>query len=264
MGARWYAFKDTILDSGKVMRAQSGAMAPLIAIIGTDGSGKSTVCEHIVGWISRYGPAGRAHLGKQSGNVGRALARLPLVGAAMDRQIRRKADDVNERIKANMQPSLFPALVISAFTLRRRFRFKRMLALRKRGLIVVTDRFPQVGIPGAYDGPGFPDTPRGSRLVLRLARYERDTFEWMAGHRPDLVLRLNVDLDTACMRKPDHSREALRRKIAVTPLLTYGGAPIVDIDANQPLARVIEEAEAAVARVMAERGYTLEETTRRS
>ena len=246
------------------MRANSGAMAPLIAIIGTDGSGKSTVCEHLVAWVSRYGPAARAHLGKQSGNVGRALGRLPLVGAAMDRQIRRKSKDVNDAIEADRQPSLFPALVISAFTLRRRLRFKRMLALRRRGLIVVTDRFPQIGIPGAYDGPGFPDTPRGSRMVLRLARFERATFEWMASHRPDLVLRLNVDLDTACMRKPDHSREALRRKIAVTPLLTYGGAPIVDIDANQPLARVIEEAQTAVARVMVERGYTLEEAARRS
>jgi thymidylate kinase len=241
------------------MREESGAMAPLIAIIGTDGSGKSTVSEHIVGWITRYGPAGRAHLGKQAGNVARALGRLPLVGAAMDRRIRRKVDHVNDRINANIQPSLFPALVISAFTLRRRFRFKRMLALRKRGLIVVTDRFPQVGISGAYDGPGFPDTDRGSPLVLRLARHERATFEWMASYRPDLVLRLNVDLDTACMRKPDHGRENLRRKIDVTPLLTYGGAPIVEIDANQPLARVIEEAETAVARVMAERGYTLKD-----
>ena len=241
------------------MNEQSGAIAPLIAIIGSDGSGKSTVCEHIVAWINTcYGPAGWVHLGKQAGNVGRALARLPLLGAAMDRQIRRKVDGVNERIKAAVQPSLLPALVISAFTLRRRFRFKRMLALRKRGLIVVTDRYPQVEIPGAYDGPGFPDTEHGSRLVVRLARHEHDTFKWMASHRPDLVLRLNVDLDTACARKPDHRRETLRRKIEVTPLLTYSGATIVDIDANQPLARVIEDAKAAVARVMAEQGYSLQ------
>jgi thymidylate kinase len=241
------------------MQAPSGAMAPLIAVIGCDGSGKSTVCEHILGWISRYGPAGTVHLGKQSGNVGRALGRLPLVGAAMDRLIRRKVDGVNDRIKADMQPRLFPALVISAFTLRRRRRFKRMLALRHRGLIVVTDRFPQVEIPGAYDGPGFPEVSQGSRLVLALARHEHAIFEWMASYRPDVVLRLNVDLDVACERKPDHRRDALSRKIAVTPLLTYSGAPIVDIDANQPLEHVLKQAEAAVARVMAERGYVVKE-----
>jgi len=241
--------------TGRAMREQSGTMAPLIAVIGCDGSGKSTVADHVVSWIGRYGPAGMVHLGKQSGNVGRALGRLPLVDPTLDRLIRRKVDGVNKRIKEDKQPSLLPALVISAFTLRRRRRFKRMLALRQRGLIVVTDRFPQVEIPGAYDGPGFPDAQGGSPLVLALARREHGMFEWMASHRPDVVLRLNVDLDVACARKPDHRRDALQRKIAVTPLLTYSGAPIVDIDANQPLAGVIQEAEAAVARVMAERGY---------
>lgn len=239
------------------MRAESGAMAPLIAIIGSDGSGKSTVGDHILEWIGRYGPAGRAHLGKQSGNVGRAIGQLPLVGGVLDRVINRKADDVNRRLKEDKQPTLLPALVITAFTLRRKLRFKRMLAMRERGLIVVTDRFPQVSVPGAYDGPGFPETSGGSPVVLALARREKAVFEWMASHRPDLVLRLNVDVDTAFARKPDHRREALARKIAVTPRLTYAGAPIVDIDANQPLEQVFKDAEAAVAKIMAERGYTV-------
>lgn len=237
------------------MREQSGTMAPLIAVIGCDGSGKSTVASHLVSWLGRYGQAGMAHLGKQSGNVGRALGRLPLVGSALDRLIRRKTDVVNRQIKQDKQPALLPALVISAFTLRRLRRFRRMLALRRRGLIVVTDRYPQVEIRGAYDGPGFPNEREGSPLVLALARREHNAFKWMASHRPNVVLRLNVDLDVACARKPDHVRQSLSRKIAATPLLTFSGAPIIDIDANQPLARVIEEAEAAVARVMAERGH---------
>lgn len=245
------------LNAGTIMRDDSGAMAPLIAIIGSDGSGKSTVGDHILEWIGRYGPAGRAHLGKQSGNVGRAIGQLPLVGKAMDRAIHRKADDVNRRLKEDKQPTLLPALVITAFTLRRKLRFKRMLAMRKRGLIVVTDRYPQVSVPGAYDGPGFPDSRGGSPLVHALARREQAVFEWMATYKPDLVLRLNVDVDTAFARKPDHRRDALARKIAVTPYLTYGGAPIIDIDANQPLEGVFRDAEAAVARVMAERGYVV-------
>ena len=237
------------------MRAQPDALAPLIAIIGTDGSGKSTVGDHIAGWITRYGPAGRVHLGKQSGNVLRALGRVPLIGGVTERLIERKVKAVNKEIKADKQPTLLPALVISLFTLRRKRRFKRMLALRRQGLIVVTDRFPQVEVPGAYDGPGFPETSTGSPLVVRLAKHEHAVFAWMASHRPDLVLRLNVDLDTACRRKPDHRSEALARKIAVTPLLTFSGARIVDIDAAQPLAQVLAQAEAAIAVVMEERGY---------
>ena len=237
------------------MRVQRGTMAPLIAIIGTDGSGKTTVCEQIVAWIGRYGPASQVHLGKQAGNVGRALARLPLIGATIDRRIRRNVANVNDRIKSEKQLTLLPALVIGAFTLRRSLRFKRMLALRMRGHIVVTDRFPQIDIPGAYDGPTFPADPKGSKLVVRLARYERAAFERMTAHQPDLVLRLNVDLDTACLRKPDHSRAVLEKKITVTPLLTYGSAPIVDIDASRPLAAVVEDAKKVVAQIMDARGY---------
>jgi len=199
------------------------------------------------------------HLGKQSGNVGRAIAQTPLIGGLMDKVIQRKTDVVNERLKEEKQPTLLPALVITGFTVRRWRRFKRMLALRREGKIVVTDRFPQTEIIGAYDGPSFPTVTKGSRFVLWLARREMAVFRWMASAKPDLVLRLNVDLDVACARKPDHRRAALARKIAVTPLLTYNGAPIAEIDTNQPLAKVLEEAEAAVARVMAARGYVVQD-----
>lgn len=237
------------------MPVKPDTMAPLIAIIGTDGSGKSTVSDHVAGWITRYGPAGRAHLGKQSGNIARAMAAWPLIGPVLERAITRKVDTVNDRMKVDKQPTLLPALVIIGFTMRRKLRFKRMLAMREQGLIVITDRFPQVAIPGAYDGPGFPNASQGSWLVRQLARYEHSVFEWMASHKPDLVLRLNVDLDVACARKPDHRRESLAKKIAVTPLLSYGGAPIVDIDTNLPLDNVFAQVEKAIANTMAERGF---------
>ena len=54
---------------------------PLIAVIGSDGSGKSTVCEHLITVVEKYGAAERVHLGKQAGNVGRAVTKLPLMGS---------------------------------------------------------------------------------------------------------------------------------------------------------------------------------------
>lgn len=240
------------------MPGKRTAMAPLIAVIGCDGSGKSTVSEQLLAWVRGYGPAAAAHLGKQSGNIGRALAGLPVVGALIGRMISRKSDSVNGDLDKNRTPGIFPALVIGAFTLRRVLRFRRMLALRRRGLIIVTDRYPQLEFPGAYDGPGLAVAAQGNGIVRWLARREHAAFEWMTSYRPDLVLRLNVDLETACARKPDHSREALRRKIAATPMLKFNGASIVEIDSTQPLAEVLAAAKAAVASTMAERGYALQ------
>lgn len=238
-----------------MMAGVPGELAPLIAVVGCDGSGKSTVSAHLLHWVTRYGPAAPAHLGKQAGNVARALARLPLVGRVLGRTIKRKTTDVHRRFDEKTQPNLLPALVITAFTLRRLRRFRRMLALRRRGFIVVTDRYPQVVLPGAYDGPHLLASAQGGRVVRWLARREQARFAWMASHRPDVVLRLNVDLDTACARKPDHDRETLRRKVEATPLLTFNGAPIVDIDASHPLPEVLAAAESAIARTLAARGY---------
>jgi hypothetical protein len=78
----------------------------------------------------------------------------------------------------------------------------------------------------------------------------------MASYKPDLVIKLNVDLEVACARKPDHKRESLARKIAITPQLTFNGAELIDIDANKPLDEVLNDAENAVMRFMESRGYT--------
>src|SRR3546814_16429252 len=76
----------------------------------------------------------------------------------------------------------------------------------------------------------------------------------MTSYRPDLVIRLNVDLNTACARKPAHDRESLARKIASTPLLLFHGAHIVAIDANLPLAEVLALSMAAAATLLAVTG----------
>ena len=237
------------------MKNNDQTLSPLIAIIGCDGSGKSTVSEEILNWVQGYGPAVAAHLGKQSGNIGRAIAQLPLIGSLLDKFIARKTDSTRAQ-REKKTPGLLVALIIYAFSIRRLRRFKRMMAQRHQGLIIVTDRYPQLEFPGAYDGTGLSVAAPGNWFVRWLARRERVLYEWMTSYRPDLVIRLNVDLDTACARKPDHRRELLRDKVAITPQLTFNGAPIVEIDSTQPLAQVLAEAKAAVAKTLAERGYT--------
>lgn len=228
--------------------------SPLIAVIGSDGSGKSTVCEHLLTYLENYGPAVRVHLGKQAGNVGRAAVQLPLIGKLVGKKIEKEA----KTVKSEKTPMpLLPSLVICIFLLRRIFRFRRMLAFRKKGFIVLTDRFPQTQIPSAYDGPSFPENKTYSGFIKLLVERERKAFQWMADHKPDMVIKLNVSVDVACARKPDHRPEALAKKIAITPLLTYEGAMIVNIDADRPLNEVFAAVENAVAEFMKTHGYSV-------
>lgn len=234
--------------------------APIIAIIGCDGSGKTTVSEQVLACASEYGAAVTAHLGKQSGNVGRALSGLPLIGGLFGHALKSSTRKVRSRREKKLNPTFFSALVKYIFTLRRTRRFRRMLALRDHGLIIITDRFPQLDFPEAFDGPELDVNAQGSFIVRWMARRELAKFEWMTSHVPDLVIRLNVDLDTACARKPDHERETLSRKVVVVPKLTFKGAPIVDIDTRLPLEEVVATAKTAVSKFLSESGYKRKES----
>lgn len=216
-------------------------LPPLIAVIGCDGSGKSTVTEALRSWMDGQRPTTICHLGKQSGNIGRRLARLPLVGRKLDTSIHSKA----QKAQTEKGPGLLAALVIYAFSMRRVRRFRRMMRLRRAGSAIIADRFPQLGVPGPMDGLGLANAaPDG--LVGWLARRERRHYEAMVAYRPDLVIRLNVSLEVALARKPDHRPSSLARKIADVPKLRFEGAPIVEIDAEQPLDTVLAQAKAAI------------------
>lgn len=221
-------------------------MGPLIAIVGSDGSGKSTVGEALLAWLREARPAELCHLGKQSGNLGRAIGRLPLLGRRMERTI----EDKVREAEGPRGPGIVEALTIYAFSLRRLHRFRRMLRRRRHGVAILADRFPQVAVPAGLDGPGFGRVLSDRGLARRLAALERRQFEWMTRHRPDLVLRLNVDVDTAMTRKPDHVRARLASKIADLSRLSFAGAPIVDIDATRPIEEVVAHAKAAVAQAL--------------
>ena len=225
-------------------------LGPLIAIVGSDGSGKSTVGEALLAWLRESREVEMCHLGKQTGNVGRWLRKLPLVGAGVDRQLLKKADSVRE----DRGPDALSALVIYHLSMRRVRRFRRMMAIRRTGVTILADRYPQTAVPSPkMDGTHFNAGNPRSRLARILGRRERVLYDWMASYPPDLVIRLNVDLATAFARKPDHRYASLAAKIEQVPLLAYNGAPILDIDSTQPLAAVLQQAKVGVARALAMR-----------
>jgi len=242
------------------MKDNETKLPPLIAIIGCDGSGKSTVSDLLLEFVTQYGPVKTTPLGKQQGNIGRSLASLPLIGNWLEGFISKKVKKVNKNKQEKKTPELLPSLVIYLFTLRRLRRFKRMLSLRKKGFIIVTDRYPQLDVPQGYDVPDLQVDLEGNFVVRWLAKKELKAFEWMTSYVPDLVIRLNVDIDTACQRKPDHKRELLLRKIDVTPKLKFNGAKIIEIDSSEPLEKVLATAKEAIIPLLTEHGYQLNET----
>ena len=212
--------------------------APCLALIGCDGAGKSTLAADLTKRLNRLAPTRSVYLGLGTGDLGRRIGQLPVFGPIAERFLSGKAKKAHDAPGKRL-PGLATASAMFGFSLLRLRRFRQVLAYRERGIQVVTDRYPQAEVAGTFDGPGLAWTRKGSPLVEKIAMRERALYEDMSAYQPTLVIRLNVDADTALARKGDHERAQLERKLAVIPTLLFGGAPIVDIDATRPYQDVL-------------------------
>lgn len=213
--------------------SSSEPLAPLVAIVGPDGAGKSTIAHYLCSVTpnSEY-----AYLGLGSGALGLKIKRLPWIGKRIERKLAAKAR--RARTPGRRIPGPLTALVIYLFGRIRRRRFLRMLQVRECGRVVICDRYPQVQVPGLNDGPGLSAATPVGWLTTWLARLELDLYTEMAHIPPTLVIRLNVDAHTAWSRKPDHDLALIEKKVAATASLQFAGAHIVDVDASLPQAEV--------------------------
>jgi thymidylate kinase len=224
-------------------------LAPLIAVVGCDGSGKSTLAAGLLAHVRATRRADTVYLGLGSGAMGNRIKAWPLVGPVLERFLSKRA--AKARDPKDTIPGIGTALVLYRFSLKRKAQFEKLLDLRRGGIAVVTDRYPQVDVPGFYDGPGLSAARPDGWLVAKLAARERAIYEWMASFVPTLVIRLNIDADTAMARKPDHARALIDAKVAATPRLTFNGASIVDLDATMDYASELTLAKEAVDKALA-------------
>ena len=146
----------------------------------------------------------------------------------------------------NAGPDTATTLVIYILSHWRAHKFRRMLRMARRGAVVITDRYPQAEVPGFYfDGPGLGALNAENWLGRKLAAREQRLYQWMASHIPALVIRLNIDAETAHERKPDHKLAMLRDKVAIIPQLDFNGAHILDLSGLDPYEQVLEAAVSA-------------------
>lgn len=218
-------------------------------MVGCDGTGKSTLTADLLINLRKRAPAERRYMGLVSGEMGEKIKQLPVIGVRLEQHLAEKAQraqDMSLRL-----PGVGTALVMYILSWWRAAQLVRLMRLSRRGVLVVADRYPQAEIPGfRYDGPGLTVDRTSSWLVHKLAAREQKLYEWMAGYKPALVIRLNIDADTAHQRKPDHSLSELRDKISVMPRLAFNGARVCEIDARAPYADVLAAALAAVDTVI--------------
>jgi len=121
----------------------------------------------------------------------------------------------------------------------RESRATRAHRARDRGMVVITDRFPQSRTAG-NDGPCLRHWLNDPSWARRMtARRELAAIEGVERLRPDLLVRLRVTPEIALLRKPETQPALLERKLRIiSELEAHPATQVIDVDATRPFAEV--------------------------
>jgi thymidylate kinase len=227
----------------------------VIAFVGPEASGKSTLADKIRTWLRGHYTVERIHAGKPPGTLLTALPNL------MVPLMRRLAPSVRSTtVEARIASSEKPPAVSTLFALRsvslawdRRALLLKAHANAARGRIVLSDRYPSR--PGAIDGPQLArilGSPHHSAWLRWLARLESRLYTDIP--RPDLVIYLSAPLDTTLARNlaRDKTEEDtyVRKRHARAADFEFDHTTVHRINTDRPLDDTTREVKLAVWRML--------------
>ncbi len=249
------------LRSTRPLRRTSPSGGLLIAVVGCDGSGKSTLTQSLASTLGRKLDVCRVYFGSGDGATSPLRWPLKVARAAVVRAgLLRAHGSAGERGEQSREHSgeaarlraelLRAARIVWALVLsfEKRGRLDQAWRARDRGMIVIADRYPQLQLAGFNDGPLLADLVRSrSSILRRLAEWESAPYRRADAQPPDIVVRLDVSADVAERRKPETGRREIERRVNAVRSLRYReGAAVVDVNADRPAAEVFRQVRTAI------------------
>ncbi|MBV8963599.1 MAG: hypothetical protein JOY97_10960 [Hyphomicrobiales bacterium] len=212
----------------------------VVAMIGVDGSGKSTAVSTMRRWLGAEIDTMPIYFGTGDGRPSLLLWPFKLIMPILQRSFKTKPKGSSHGKVSSRPPGLLYSALLAgwAMLVAREKRIKLISARRaaNRGLVVLADRYPQDEILGFNDGPLL---TRLSKVPGFLRRHEARAYALSRRLPADLVIKLMVSPPTAKQREPNMDLEVIRDRVASMERLAFPGARVVCVDAEQPLSDVI-------------------------
>lgn len=225
----------------------------VVALLGSDGSGKSTLSRALTDAFAADHEVMHLYMG--SGDGPSSLLRWPLKRAKRALLGPGAGAVRRDAFEARAPRALGFSKAVWALVLAREKTAKLRQARRAadRGVLVLCDRYPQGQTPGSTDGPLLSEwASSNSRWRRALAARELRPYALADSQQPDLVIRLNVEQETAIHRRPEHDPDALRERRRIVQELRFDKAAcgVIEIDANRPFDSVFTEVQAHISKVL--------------
>jgi hypothetical protein len=214
----------------------------VIAVIGSDGAGKSSVGEMLYSWLGGKVDVIPIYFGSGQGRS--SILRWPMTVVLELKRGRSGSTRMDPQQRRTRDIGLARALWALALAREKRSKLRRVGRARERGFVVICDRYPQTQADGVNDGPllwTWRESP--ARVKRALARWEDGIYKLAEAIPPDIVVRLLVTPETAAVRRPGDDPRELAFRTQLVRNLRFDNASfgVVDIDAEDDLAAVVLE-----------------------
>ena len=228
---------------GRRTRKRLAGGGGVIAVVGGDGAGKSTLVEDLSGWLRQALHVRRIHLGKPP----KSMTTLVLKGTmAVARRFGAFRATRRPPWAGNDGFPGYPWLLWHLLTARdRRREYGRARRFAARGGIVVSDRYPLPQLR-SMDGrrTGVVETLTAvGPLARNLAAYERRCYEHI--REPDVLVVLRVDPEVAVARA-DEDPNFVRPRSQEVWYADWTGTRGHVVDANRPRTDVLAAVKAII------------------
>ena len=236
-----------VLQAPRPARRLAGGGGIVVAIIGVDGSGKSTLVRTLRSWLETEASVMPLYFGTGDGRPSLILMPLKLAARAVQPLVRQKPIGSSHGRVSNRTPGFLYSVLLTfwagVLAIEKRRKLQAAVRAASRGMIVIADRYPQDQIPRYNDSPLL---PRVGLAPAWLRRFEAEAYALAGRITPDLVLKLDAPPELIRIREPDMDPSLIDVRTQALRQLTFRGSKVVTIDATSRLTDVVQRAKCEV------------------